>query len=296
MRLRKIQFSRKVVVHSVFTHRFSASSKWIPLLLSLVFGCFAAGQTTEAHAEESHPVSPTQALASSRLPAKDPSALAGKSVSDPVAKMQKVIVIGFVGGFARGDDQKHPEVQFAELLRKRYGSEIFAAVYANHEGRKALDAVLHLLGSNEKSAASSTEKDNPRILLFGHSWGAAEVVIFARELGKMGIPVFLTIQVDSIAKPGRDDARIPANVARAINLYQSRGPLHGQTEIFAVEPARTTILGNLHMTYEGRTINCDNYPWFPRTFNRPHHEIENDPRVWDLASSLVDSAFGAAAR
>lgn len=43
------------------------------------------------------------------------------------------------------------------------------------------------------------------------------------------------------------------------------------------------------MTYEGHRINCDNYPWYARVFNRPHHEIENDPRVWDLAASLIDS-------
>jgi len=43
------------------------------------------------------------------------------------------------------------------------------------------------------------------------------------------------------------------------------------------------------MTYEDHPINCDNYPWLARTFDKPHHEIENDPRVWDQAASLIDS-------
>ena len=34
----------------------------------------------------------------------------------------KIIVIGFVGGFAKRDDAKHPEVQFAAQLRVRYSS------------------------------------------------------------------------------------------------------------------------------------------------------------------------------
>ena len=146
----------------------------------------------------------------------------------------------------------------------------------------------------KKSSASSTsmetavsrpiEKENARIIIYGHSWGATETVVFARELGKKGIPVLLTVQVDSIAKPGRDNSKIPANVAKAINFYQSGGPLHGRAEIFAADPAQTKIIGNLHMTYEGHTINCDNYPWFARTFNKPHHEIENDLRVWTLPS------------
>jgi hypothetical protein len=105
----------------------------------------------------------------------------------------------------------------------------------------------------------------------------------------MGIPVALTIQIDTIAKPGNKGAIIPTNVASAINFYQSRGPLHGLAEIVAADPKQTRILGNILMTYEDRPINCANYSWYARVFNRPHHEIENDFRVWDRAASLIDS-------
>jgi pimeloyl-ACP methyl ester carboxylesterase len=202
---------------------------------------------------------------------------------------RKVIVIGFVGGFARHDDEGHPEVQFAEYLRDRYRPDMHAEVFGNHCGRQALHEVLRLLDGDGNSNPSSTEKEHARIIIYGHSWGAAEALVFARELGKQGIPVQLTIQVDSIAKLGRDDSRIPSNVVNALNFYQSRGPLHGRTEIVATDPAQTTIIGNLQMTYKGHRINCDNYPWYARVFNKPHHEIENDPRVWDLAASLIDS-------
>jgi pimeloyl-ACP methyl ester carboxylesterase len=150
---------------------------------------------------------------------------------------------------------------------------------------------MDLLDSDRDGILSSTEKERARIIIYGHSWGATEAVVFARELGKVGIPVRLTIQVDAISKPGRDNATIPDNVAKAMNLYQSRGPLHGRTQIVAADPSHTAIIGNLHMTYEGHRINCDNYPWYARTFNKPHHEIENDPRVWNLAASLIDSEF-----
>ena len=193
----------------------------------------------------------------------------------------RVIVIGFMGGFAKSDDPKHPEVQFAQYLREHYRSDIHAQVFGNHHGRKALQEVQRLLDGDGDGTLSSAEKEDARIIIYGHSWGATETVVFARELGKRGIPVLLTVQVDSISKPGRDNSMIPANVAKAINFYQSGGPLHGRAEIFAADPAQTKIIGNLHMTYEGRPINCDNYPWYARTFNKPHHEIENDPRVWD---------------
>jgi len=204
---------------------------------------------------------------------------------------QEIIVIGFVGGFARHDDQKHPEVQFAEYLRERYRSRIYAEVFGNHHGRKALRDVLRLLDRDGNGSLSTNEKERARVVLYGHSWGAAETLVFARELEKRGIPVLLTIQVDSVAKPGHDDSTVPANVEEAINLYQSRGPIHGRPQIFAADPGRTTIIGNFHLTYQHSSINCDNYPWYARTFNRPHHEIENDPRVWTLAASLIESEF-----
>ena len=50
-----------------------------------------------------------------------------------------------------------------------------------------------------------------------------------------------------------------------------------------------TSIGNFHMAYQDRQINCDNYPWVARHLNRGHHEIENDPRVWEQISSLIDS-------
>jgi hypothetical protein len=61
-----------------------------------------------------------------------------------------VIVIGFEGGFVRSDDQKHPEVQFAKYLRERCRSDIYAEVFGNHHGRKALHEVLRLLDTDGK--------------------------------------------------------------------------------------------------------------------------------------------------
>ena len=146
-----------------------------------------------------------------------------------------------------------------------------------------------MLDSDGDGILTTNEKRESTIIIYGHSWGAAETVTFAHALGQMGIPVALTIQIDTIAKPGSKGAIIPANVTNAINFYQSEGPLHGRPEIVAADPKQTTILGNILMTYEDRPIDCANYSWYARVFNRPHHEIENDFRVWDRAASLIDS-------
>ena len=49
------------------------------------------------------------------------------------------------------------------------------------------------------------------------------------------------------------------------------------------------MIGNFQMAYQGRYINYDNYPWIARHLNKPHHEIENDPLVWEQIASMINS-------
>jgi len=202
--------------------------------------------------------------------------------------LKNAIVIGFVGGFVRSDDVKHPEVQFAALLRQRYPSIVHAEVFANHDGKNALRRVLHLLDTDGDSVLTAREKEQASIIIYGHSWGGSQVVTLARQLGQQGVPVLLTIQVDSVHKPGHNDAVIPPNVRNAINFYQTRGLIHGRSSIRAADRSRTDI-GNFEMTYRDHRINCDNYPWIARHLNKPHHEIENDPLVWEQIASMINS-------
>jgi len=295
-RTEKIVFCSKeprayiITPHRYFGTRGSRIAFPLFLLVACVFFS-AAAQTAQSHTDVPTGLAVQEALPFASRSAADTRSPFSNAAGENGGDAPRVIVIGFMGGFARSDDQKHPEVQFAEYLQEHYRSGIHAKVFGNHHGKKALQEVLRLLDSNGNGTLSSTEKEDARIIIYGHSWGATETVVFARELGRRGIPVLLTLQVDSIAKPGSDNSMIPANVAKAINFYQSGGPLRGRAKIFAADPAKTKIIGNLHMTYEGHSINCDNYPWYARTFNKPHHEIENDPRVWTLAASLIDSEF-----
>ncbi len=202
---------------------------------------------------------------------------------------RNAIIIGFVGGFVSHDDVNHPEVQFAEYLRRTYPSIVHAEVFANHDGKHALRRVLQLLDTNGDGVLMPTEKQQASIIIYGHSWGASQAITLARELEGLDIPVLLTIQVDSVHKPGHNDAFIPSNVRSAVNFYQTKGVIHGRPHVRASDPHRTTIVGNFQMTYEGRRINCDNYPWIARHMNKPHHEIENDPQVWEQIAWMIDS-------
>ena len=200
---------------------------------------------------------------------------------------QRAIVIGFLGGFARHGDLHHPEVWFAEYLREHYTSAVYAEVFSNHEADAALRDVFNLLDTDCDGTLTESEKRNARIILYGHSWGASQTIAFARQLEKFGIPVLLTVQIDIVSKPGQNSIEVPANVEHAVNFFQSTGFLRGQPQIVAANAARTNIIGNFHMTYRNHPVDCGNYPWFARTFNKPHHEIENDSRVWEQVNSLI---------
>ena len=105
-----------------------------------------------------------------------------------------------------------------------------------HRGR-ARKRVQEILDTNHDRNLTAGEKQNARIVIYGHSWGGSEAINLARDLEKDGIPVLLTIQVDSISIR-HNDRVIPANVARAANFYQPHGPLRGQAEHFEPSPGR----------------------------------------------------------
>jgi hypothetical protein len=179
-------------------------------------------------------------------------------------------------------------VHFASLLRNSYRSRVHVEVFANHDGKEALRRVLQMLDSNGDGLVTENEKEKANVIVYGHSWGGSQTVTLARELGRQGVPVLLTIQIDSVRKPGQEDSLISPNVKNAVNFYQTKGLIHGRSTIRAADPERTHIVGNFPMDYRNRRINCDNYPWLARHFDKPHHEIENDPKVWNEIASVID--------
>ena len=202
------------------------------------------------------------------------------------------LVVGFVGGYVHSDDRRHSEVQLARKLKERYGDRVKVEVFKNRERDQARKAILELV--NGLAAGRSLSPQQPRIILFGHSWGASALVYLARELERDGVPVALTIQVDSVRKHQQDDSVIPANVNEAINFYQSKGVIRGTSMIVAANPSRTTILGNLRFEYAKEPAECRAYPWYDRVFFRGHTSIECDPQVWSQVEKLIEARVPSA--
>jgi hypothetical protein len=192
-----------------------------------------------------------------------------------------------VGGFVKHDDGSHVEVQLADRLRKSYSPSAYVRTFENRHRDRARREILRVLDQDHDHNLSDAERKQARIIIYGHSWGGSATIALARELEKEGIPVLLTVQVDSVSKLGQKDSVVPSNVAEAINFYQSDGFLHGRSEIRAEDPANTRILGNVRMDYKEHPQACDLCRWYANPFMKTHLEIECDPAVWGQIENLI---------
>jgi hypothetical protein len=178
-----------------------------------------------------------------------------------------------------------------QSLRQEYSHGVYFDLFENRKVGLAYKTILKLLGTTEKEEAafSNQQKQRARIVLFGHSWGASAVVALSRKLERAGIPVALTIQIDSVAKPFQNDWLIPANVLQAVNFYQTHGLIHGRRKIVPADPAQTTILGNFLWEYKGEPAECYGFSWRGRLLSKGHTQIECDHNVWLQVTTLLRS-------
>lgn len=197
------------------------------------------------------------------------------------------ILVGFAGGFVRHDDPHHGPVRLAQKLQQNLPKGASIQVFENRHRKAAYNTILRLLDSNHDGMLSDQEKAQARIILFGHSWGASAVVMLSRELNRAGIPVLLTVQVDSVAKPWQSDKVIPGNVAAAVNFYQPHGFVHGRSQITAADDSKTQILGNYRFDYRKDPVQCEGGSWFQHTFSPSHLQSQCDPRLWSQVEVLM---------
>ncbi len=196
------------------------------------------------------------------------------------------IVIGFVGGFVRHDNARHIPVQLAQHMQRVLASGTYIRVFENRRRKQAYKAILDRLDSNHDGVLSAEEKARARIILFGHSWGAAAAVLLAHDLEREHIPVLLTVQVDSVAKLWQNDSVIPTNVTEAVNFYQPHGLIHGRPRITAADPERTQILGNYLVDYRKTPVDCGGGSWFDH-LTPSHAQSECDPQLWSRIGEMV---------
>lgn len=193
------------------------------------------------------------------------------------------LVIGFLGGWERWDDPQRGVRKLAIELRGTPG--VYAETLSNHRQSLALQLIQAAFDSNRDGRLDPEERAAARIILYGQSLGGGAAIHLARKLQSLGIPVLLTVQVDSV---GQRDAVIPANVAAAANLFQHDGPpIMGRTRIRAADPSHTRILGNFQYRYWFKNVDMPSAGWARKHLGGAHARMEQDPKVWAQVRRLI---------
>lgn len=207
---------------------------------------------------------------------------------DDAPRQSPAILVAFIGGLLHHRVDHYQEL--AQRLKACYGDQIRVEIVFNgpRDKHRAMRAVSEWLDTDGDHQLSNAEKQNARIALFGHSYGAPAAVAFARELERRDIPVLLTIQVDDIEKFWESGRVVPANVAAAVNFYQRHGVLKGLPNIAAADPAHTKILGNFEVPFNPQAAaSCKDYSRFLRATDKYHIAIECDPKVGARIEALI---------
>jgi hypothetical protein len=198
-----------------------------------------------------------------------------------------VLVVGFMGGRESWDNHQRGVRKLALRLRSMNLPGVHVETVENKKRRMAVKLIRNAFDHDRDGRLDERERASARVIVYGQSFGGAAVVKLARQLKKMGVPVLLTLQVDSV---GRGDKVIPSNVARAANLFQRDGLIiKGEREIRPEDPSRTTIIGNFKFDYSRKKIDLAEVSWLKRLFRTAHTKMDHDLEVWALVErTLLD--------
>ncbi|MBX9600181.1 MAG: hypothetical protein K2X35_04215 [Bryobacteraceae bacterium] len=197
-----------------------------------------------------------------------------------------ILVVGFMHGWERDFNPVRAVSKVAVNLRNRALPKVHVETAANRNRKLVRELILKSLDSDGSGAVNPEEAGRARIVIYGFSKGGSATVQLARELQALGIPVLLTVQVDSW---GRKDSVIPSNVQRAVNFFQSSWPVRGVQRIRAENPRKTEILGNHKLSYRNSSIELppDRYDHWQRHWYRPHATIDADAALWTRIENLI---------
>ncbi len=198
---------------------------------------------------------------------------------------QQTLVIGFLGGRDSWNDDRRSVRKLALKLRATELPGVYVETFENTKRDLALRFVRQAFDRNRDGSLDEAERSSVRLLIYGQSFGGAAAIKFARQLDELGVPVLLTVQIDSV---GLGDGVIPANVRRAANLFQRNGwIIRGEQPIRASDPARTEILGNFRFDYSHDQIDISHVSFWKKVLRHDHTRMEHDPAVWSQVEQLL---------
>jgi hypothetical protein len=233
-------------------------SAFIAILLSLQIGCAGFGGKQYHHFETQTPL-----------------------------KGDQTLILGFLGGLERWDDESRGVRKLAMKIDALKLSNVHIETLENRKRDLAIRFIRNTFDRDQNGFLDDRERDSIRLILYGHSLGGAAVVETSRELKRMGVPILLTVQIDSVDLV-YDDRLIPSNVKRAANLFQDDGwILRGEDKIEPENPDKTRIIANIRFDYRKKHIDMSSLSWERKLFSLPHTKMDADPEVWATVEQMI---------
>jgi len=181
----------------------------------------------------------------------------------------KILYVGIVGGLETSGNRRSGLVQIRNALRGPAYGDVCAKTFSPYDWMAGRRWILKHFPTHGGAMTADELKQGPRVILVGHSLGGWGVLSVARGLDRKGIPVELSIQVDSV---GITDRTVPKNV-KAAAIFHARDILMFMTtkKIKAQDASQTTIVENIRVKGAG------------------HESITRDARIRELVLRMVDS-------
>jgi hypothetical protein len=181
----------------------------------------------------------------------------------------RIIYLGFVGALEPAHNKMSGVVQIADLLKGNEFPDVCAESYSPYVWGDGLRWLLTHFPSHSGIVSADELQNAPKVVLVGHSMGGWAMMSVARRLSSRGIPVELTIQIDSV---GFTDYKLPRNVKCAANFH-ARDPLMPLTtkRLRMEDPNHTKLLANVTVVGAG------------------HESVTRDPRIRELVMQTIES-------
>jgi hypothetical protein len=198
----------------------------------------------------------------------------------------KLLYVGIVGGLTTPNNRRSGVVQIRDALLSPTYTDVCARTFSPYHWMAGRNWILDFFPRHPGAMTEVELEKAPKVVLVGHSLGGWAVLSVARGLDEKGIPVELTIQVDSV---GITDHTVPKNVKEAA-IFHARDILMFLTtkKISAQDASQTKLVADLRVKGAG------------------HESIARDARIRELvirkavslgadATSAERSQHGAAA-
>ena len=179
----------------------------------------------------------------------------------------RILYAGFVGAMESSNRKGSGVVQIRDVLRGSAYPDVCSESFIPLSWESCRNWILRQFPAHSGPYTQAEIDQAPRIILLGHSTGGWAMLKVARDLRDKGIPVELTVQLDSV---GITDYTVPSNVKMSA-IFHARDLLMLLTtkNIRMEDPQRTKLVANVLVK------------------NASHLSITCDPRVKTLVLSAV---------